>query len=43
MPRMATGKTPFSLAYETEAIVPLELQVLTHQIQFNDEILMGIS
>lgn len=35
---MAIGETPFSLAYETEAMVPVELKIPTHRVQYCDEL-----
>ncbi|XP_021621411.1 uncharacterized protein LOC110621436 [Manihot esculenta] len=36
-PRTLTKETPFALAFGTEAVVPIELQVPTHRVQFNSE------
>ncbi|XP_021612932.1 uncharacterized protein LOC110615399 [Manihot esculenta] len=36
-PRTPTKETPFALAFGTEAVVPIELQVPTHRVQFNNE------
>ncbi|XP_043809779.1 uncharacterized protein K02A2.6-like [Manihot esculenta] len=36
-PRTSTKETPFALAFGTEAVVPIELQVPTHRVQFNSE------
>ncbi|XP_043815293.1 uncharacterized protein LOC122724412 [Manihot esculenta] len=36
-PRTSTKETPFALAFGTEAVVPIELQVPTHRVQFHDE------
>ena len=36
-PRVPTGETPFSLAFGTEAVVPVELQEGSPRIQFYDE------
>ncbi|XP_021598875.1 uncharacterized protein LOC110604893 [Manihot esculenta] len=35
--RTLTKETPFALAFGTEAVVPVELQVPTHRVQFNSE------
>ncbi|KAG8639521.1 hypothetical protein MANES_14G150650v8 [Manihot esculenta] len=36
-PRAPTKETPFALAYGTEAVVPVELQIPTHRVQFVSE------
>ncbi|XP_043804435.1 uncharacterized protein LOC122721306 [Manihot esculenta] len=36
-PRTSTKETPFALAFGTKAVVPIELQVPTHRVQFNSE------
>lgn len=36
-PHIPTRETPFALAFGTEAIVPMELQIPIHWVQFNDE------
>ncbi|XP_021616631.1 uncharacterized protein LOC110617941 [Manihot esculenta] len=36
-PRASTKETPFALAFGTEAVVPIELQVPIHRVQSNDE------
>ncbi|XP_021603076.1 uncharacterized protein LOC110608172 [Manihot esculenta] len=36
-PKTSTKETPFALAFGTEAVVPIELQVPTLRVQFNDE------
>ncbi|XP_043809781.1 uncharacterized protein LOC122723091 [Manihot esculenta] len=36
-PRTPTKETPFTLAFGTEAVFPIELQVPTHRVQFNSE------
>lgn len=36
-PRTPTVETLFILTFETEAVVPIELQIPTHRVQFNDE------
>lgn len=36
-PRTPTGDTLFALAFETEAVVFVKLQIPTHRVQFNDE------
>ncbi|XP_043813700.1 uncharacterized protein LOC122723866 [Manihot esculenta] len=36
-PRSSTKETPFALAFGTEVVVPIELQVPTHRVQFHDE------
>lgn len=36
--RVATGETPFSLASETKAMVPIEIKILTHRVQYCDEL-----
>lgn len=37
-PRAAIWETPFSLAYGTEAMVPIELKIPTHRVQYCDEL-----
>ncbi|OAY48321.2 hypothetical protein MANES_06G124050v8 [Manihot esculenta] len=36
-PRTSTKETPFALAFGTEAVVPVELQIPTHRVQFANE------
>ncbi|XP_043809729.1 uncharacterized protein LOC122723055 [Manihot esculenta] len=36
-PKTPTRETPFALAFGTEAVVSIELQVPTHRVQFNSE------
>ncbi|XP_043813398.1 uncharacterized protein LOC110617319 [Manihot esculenta] len=36
-PRTLTKETPFTLAFGTEAVVPIELQIPSHCVQFNNE------
>ena len=36
-PRTSTKEMHFALAFGTEAVVPIELQVPTHRVQFNDD------
>ncbi|XP_043816287.1 uncharacterized protein K02A2.6-like [Manihot esculenta] len=36
-PRTPTKETPFALAFGSGAVVPIELQVPTHRVQFNNE------
>ncbi|XP_021626960.1 uncharacterized protein LOC110625630 [Manihot esculenta] len=36
-PRTPTKETPFVLAFGTEAVAPIELQVPTHRVQFKNE------
>ncbi|XP_021595170.1 uncharacterized protein LOC110602052 [Manihot esculenta] len=36
-PRTPTKETPFTLAFGTKALVPVELQVPTHRVQFNSK------
>lgn len=40
-PRTPTEERPFPLAFGTEAVVPIELQISTHRVQFNDESING--
>lgn len=35
--KTATGQTPFALAFGHEAVVPVEIRVTTHQIEYFEE------
>ncbi|XP_076904330.1 uncharacterized protein LOC143559729 [Bidens hawaiensis] len=37
MPKVSHGETPFSLTYGTEAMIPVEINVPTHQMRLTEQ------
>ena len=34
--KTATGHTPFSLSYDSEAVIPVEMEVSSHRVTYYD-------